>query len=702
MTTRISGIALLFCMVSAWPLAAQAPAFDTSGNYMLSGTGAGITYYFRHVYYLIDTEADSNGIVGDVNSAVALYGNITFFTNGTYTVNNAFVSDSSNSVFGDPLSCYLAGTTCAANAGAAVNGAYSISASGFGFLVDPITGDNVYGLVAANGIFSGSSTEAEVSGTYGDLFIGAPVPSPLPTGFNGSFTVVGMLPGDDMSFQINPNGAGSLGTVAINGYQEGSGTGTVSQQSPNVTYSFSNGAAILTFPASATAPFISGQEYLYFSPDGNFFFGGSPTGFDMIVGVATTSSNQNFGTCINGSSCLYYQAGIDQNFSDLGGGYADLDGYYGSLNATSAGNIFAHERLADQIFTGSTYGWTFSDSFTPPVTGAYTDNDQSFQYWVGDGGTVRIGEGIGPYLGLTVAFQAPTFTPTQSVYIQPNAVVNAASYAPFTAGIANGEFIAIFGTNLAPSTCLPCIASNVPYPPMLNGVQVLINGVSPAPLYSVSPGQINAIVPSAYPYSLAPIVVVNNGVSSNVVTVPVNATAPGVYSYPQGGVYAAAVDTANAQIVTPQTPAQPGDIVEVFATGLGAVFPTVPDGAAPPDSPLSPTVATIQADVDGVSANGQYFFAGLAPTLAGLYQINITIPSTTAAGDHLLGISGSDPNTQDVESYSQQLLISVGGGAASALNAPVASVRGRPRRTNAPSIQRKRPCFFGARVGCSK
>jgi len=705
---KILGFALFFCMVSSLPIAAQAPPFDNTGNSMLSGpTASGKAYYFRHVYYVVNTQQDSNGIIGDVSEAVALYGNITFFPNGSYTINNAAVSDSS-SVSGDGLSCYLASTTCAVSAGAAVNGTYAISASGFGFLVDPITGDNVYGLVAANGIFSGSSTEGAIQGGYSDLFIGAPVPSPLPTSFNGSYTVAGVLPGEDMSFQINPNGSGSLGTVAINGYSEASGNATISQSS-NVTYTFRNGAAVLTFPTSATANFISGQEFLYFSPDGNFFFGGSPTGFDMIVGVNNTSSDQSFGACNGETSCLYYQAGIDQDLSDLGGGYADLDGYYGSFNATSNGNIIGHERLADQIVSVSTYGWTFTDSFTTPVTGAYTDTNSNlfpFQYWLGDGGTVRIGEGIGPYLGLTVAFQAPTFAPTQPVYIKPTGIVNAASFAPFTAGVANGEFITIFGTNLAPGTCGPCITTsaqfniNNAYPTTLAGVQVIVNGVTPAPIYFVAPGQLAFIMPSQNPYSLAQIQVVNNGVSSNVVTVPVYPTAPGIYTNPSGGVYAAAVDTNLGTIVTPQTPAQPGDTLEVFATGLGTAYPPVADGAAPPQSPLSYTVATIQADVDGNSAT--VAFAGLAPTLAGLYQINVTIPSTTTAGDHFLDISGVNPTTTALESYTAQVLISVGGGAAARPAAPAARfTRGRNRRTGSPYVPRTRTCLFAARAGCT-
>jgi uncharacterized protein (TIGR03437 family) len=689
MTMRTVKLALFFCLAQALPLAAQAPTSDNSGNGMLKGN-----YYFRHVLYVISSTADSQGIVGDISDGIAVYGVIAFDGSGNYTI-NGMVADSSVGT-PDPLSCYLAQNVCAATAGSPVMGTYAISASGFGFLANPLsTGDSIYGLVSANGIFAGSTTET--TSNYCDLFIAAPQPSTQPT-FSGVYTVAGYeaiyagadyLPGQDMFFQMNPNGAGNLGTVNVTGYYEGGGTGTISQSNSNIKYRFSNNAAVVTFPNNTNANFFAGDEYLYFSPDGNFIFGGSPNGYDMIVGLRNASGTQNFGG-------LYYQAGIDQNVSQLGAGYADFDGYYGALNASANGIIIAHERLNDQILQGSTYAWTFLDSFNPPVTGSYTDNSYQFQYVAGDGGTIRIGQGIGPYLGLSVAFQAPGFPATQSVFISPGGIVNAASNAPFTGGISNGEFISIYGTNLASRTAL---ASTLPLPTTLAGVQVMINGTIPAPIDYVSPGQLNVIVPSQYPYSLAQVQVINNGVSSNVVTVPVNPSGPGIYANPSGGVYAAAIDAASGMPVTPATPAQPGDTLEVFATGLGVVSPPVPDGSAPPSSPLSYTYNTITADIDGT--NAPVSFAGLAPGLAGLYQINVQIPSTTPAGDHFLDLSASDPKSMALQSYSQQVLISVAGSTAALRGGKaMASPRTSSPRNVSPYLNRKRFCAFDARSAC--
>ncbi|HEX4275559.1 MAG TPA: hypothetical protein VHZ74_09410 [Bryobacteraceae bacterium] len=677
----------------ASPLGAQAPAFDNSGNQLLNGT-----YYFRQVIYVISTSGDSEGVAGDTTDSIAIYGNISFDGNGNYTIaggaSGGVISDA-NVGAPEPLSCYLADTTC--TSGSPVTGTYAVSASGYAYISSPVgpltNGDLVHGLVSKAGIFVGSSTET--GSNYSDMFIAAPLASPAPTNptFQGNYTVTGYLPptgagssspfdSANVFFQMNPDGNGNLGTVNIAGYYGGGGTSTLTQSAPNTKYFFSNGAAVVTFPTDSTATLLYGQEYFYFSPDGNFFFGGSPTyGYDMVVGVRNATGTQNF-------SGLYYESGVDEDVSQLNNlGYANFDAYYGSIDATSNGTIVAHDRL-NSIFNSNAIGSTYADSFTAPITAPYTDPSSSFQYAVGAGGAIRIGAGVWPFLGLTVALQAPTFTPTQSVYLDPTGIVNAASFSPFTAGISNGEFITLFGTNLAPTTV---VSSSVPYPPILGGVQVMINGVA-APIYYVTPGQLAVITPSANPYSLATVQVINNGVSSNIVTMPVFQTVPGVYTVPSGGVgYGATVHT-NGQIVSPSNPAAPGETVEVFATGLGTAYPPVPDGAAPPSSPLSYTVNTITAAVGGDPAT--VTFAGLAPTLAGLYQINVTMPSDLTAGDYTLDIAGSVPagSATNPDSYAAQALISIGGTAAADRPATAASRRHLKKAATA-STKRAPACF---------
>jgi uncharacterized protein (TIGR03437 family) len=611
---KLARLMALLWAATGWQAFAQ---WDTSGNSMLNGT-----YYFREVIFV-----SSNG---SLSRALALYGNIAFNGSGTYSI-NCLVMDSGAGV----QQTYT------------TSGTYSIAASGYGFLSSPIaTGASVYGLVSQQGIFVGSTTESG----FNDLFIAAPLASPMPTNasFKGSYWLADMdTPnGIGSMFQVNPDGAGNLGNVSLTGYVEGDGSTVVTQTATAVKYSFSNGAAVVTFPSPSNAPLIIGQKYLYFSPDGNFVFGGSPTSWDFLVGVRTASGTPNFGG-------LYYQAGIDLASA--------FDSYYGSLNA-NAGLAVGHERVAD-VLDGYLYGLTYSEAYSVASDGTYS-NPSVMRYVVGAGG-VRIGSGIGPYLGINVALPAPSFSGS-GVFLNPAGIVNAASSAPFTAGVAPGDFITLYGANLAPGTAT---AYTVPFPTTagLDGVQVTVNGL-PAPVQFVSPGQISAIVPYAVGSSIARIQVNNNGVLSNVVTEFVNLTAPGVFTVPPGGVGYGAVLHGDYSLVTAQSPAQVGETVSVYLTGLGTTNPVIQDGSAGPAS--SQTNNTISVYIGGVEATVSY--SGLAPQLAGLYQINVTVPSGVTAGDNPLQIVGPD-------SEAAEALIPVGSATAgSASSAPQPAVRKLP------------------------
>ena len=142
-------------------------------------------------------------------------------------------------------------------------------------------------------------------------------------------------------------------------------------------------------------------------------------------------------------------------------------------------------------------------------------------------------------------------------------MVNAASSAPAGNPISPGEFVTLYGTGLAKSdqTAAP------PYPASLNGVSVLINN-KPAPVRFVSSGQLNVLVPFATTGPTATIVV-NNGVNSNSVTVPVAATSPGIFTIDQSGSGGGAILHADYSPVNAAKPAAAGETVLVFLTGLG-------------------------------------------------------------------------------------------------------------------------------------
>ena len=175
----------------------------------------------------------------------AVYGTVTFNGAGAYTMNATLVDIQAQQLQSGTLS-----------------GTYSIAASGQGFLSNPIsTGDFIYGMVNAQGIFVGSSTEN--ANGYNDLLIAAPLSSPLPgvSTFKGSYSLSYM----DLSsgsplytlgaiVSMNPDGAGNLGTVGVAGYVGQGGSSKIVQSLTNVKYIFSGGAAVWSRSPTPTHP----------------------------------------------------------------------------------------------------------------------------------------------------------------------------------------------------------------------------------------------------------------------------------------------------------------------------------------------------------------------------------------------------------------------------------------------------------------
>jgi uncharacterized protein (TIGR03437 family) len=193
----------------------------------------------------------------------------------------------------------------------------------------------------------------------------------------------------------------------------------------------------------------------------------------------------------------------------------------------------------------------------------------------------------------------------------------------------------------------------------LGGVQVTINGHA-VPLVYVTPTQIVAQVPQsitpANGVNYATVQVINNNVKSNAATVYTNYTAPGVFA--ASGVGFAAAQRQNYSVITAANPAQIGETIVLYASGLGMVNPTVSDGAAAPSSvPLAMTVDMDQVYI-GLQA-GKVAFNGLTPGLAGLYQLNTTILAGTPIGVDLADISTPD-------AYTSQAVVAVAGAGAMA------------------------------------
>ncbi|MBK5292504.1 MAG: hypothetical protein JJE04_12615 [Acidobacteriia bacterium] len=214
------------------------------------------------------------------------------------------------------------------------------------------------------------------------------------------------------------------------------------------------------------------------------------------------------------------------------------------------------------------------------------------------------------------------------VFLSPFGVVNATSLAPPTASVAPGGIMSLFGSGLAPRTAS---FQGTPLPDELDGVQVVTNGTA-APILVISDQQINVQMPFDLEAGTASIQVNNNGRTSNTVAVAVAATSPAVFSASQKGFGGALASHADSSLVTRENPARPGETIVLFMSGLGRVEPAVTAGQAGGATPLSRVTGSAPKVLfDG--RPGEVLFAGLAPGLVGVYQVNVIVPQETVASD---------------------------------------------------------------------
>ena len=113
----------------------------------------------------------------------------------------------------------------------------------------------------------------------------------------------------------------------------------------------------------------------------------------------------------------------------------------------------------------------------------------------------------------------------------------------------------------------------------------------------------------------------------NVVSLPLVDAAPSLFAGEAGIV--AALNAQN-QTVTMRNPARQGQILQLFANGLGPVNNQPTSGEPAPSSPLASTKSIPVVTIGG--QNAPVLFSGLAPGFAGLYQVNVTVPSGLTPG----------------------------------------------------------------------
>ncbi len=209
-----------------------------------------------------------------------------------------------------------------------------------------------------------------------------------------------------------------------------------------------------------------------------------------------------------------------------------------------------------------------------------------------------------------------------------DAVVNAASFAP---GVSPGSLATVFAAGIKDDPGI-ALATSIPIATALEGVSVTVNGVA-APIHGIASvngvEQVNFQVPFETAGSAtASVVVARGNAAGAAVTVPVLEIQPAVFS--DGAGNAIAVHNADYSLATAARPLVPGEYAFVYAAGLGRVQNPPPTGAASPLSPPSASVSQVRVTVGGVEAPVP--FAGLAPGLVGVFQVDFQVPEGTPAG----------------------------------------------------------------------
>ncbi len=307
---------------------------------------------------------------------------------------------------------------------------------------------------------------------------------------------------------------------------------------------------------------------------------------------------------------------------------------------------FASHRSA--VITDIGAGYTYNIDWTPP---ANASGDVIFYA----SGNAADGNGAtsNDRIYTTSAIISPATCALSSLPLISGAV-NAAS---FSGPITPNALISLFGAGFQPPGLTRAltqldIRSNT-VPSLLSCAAVEINRIR-APLFYTSPGQLNVVVPSGVTPGAAEVRVVLNPNSHPVYSAPITvqaaAAAPALFTSDGKQASASLAGTGtligDPAVLAGARPAKAGDMVTLWATGLGDTNPHV-DAASIVPGP-APTVNAVTVMLNGTplpAANIQY--AGMAPGLmAGVYQINIRIPTGVVAGDATVQLAVNGANSQ--------------------------------------------------------
>jgi len=377
----------------------------------------------------------------------------------------------------------------------------------------------------------------------------------------------------------------------------------------------------------------------------------APFALALLITTGAQAASVSSTLTVNGTATLSGSAFVNTGqatLTNLGSGGATVTGTFAStinLLTDITGSSVTSK------FTITLSGGTLTGTYTEPLT---------ILYGASGSASATITGGTGSFAGYTGSFptlagsSSSTGATTYSFSFSGSGTVNTGGGtstpvptiaavqdgASNTPNIAQGSFLSIYGTNLAPSSSG---LTNFPRPTSVGGVKVTFTPVAGGAgtdtyLIYIGTGQINALLPSTVPTGNYNVTVTNGTVSAPFLT-QVVASKPGLFTQDQSGTGLAVVFNYISQSENDvnrlttgnyngslSSPAKPGQTLVAWGTGIGPYQPGDNTAGISHDFSTSEPIAAI---VGGVSI--PVVFAGLNG-YAGEDQINFTLPANVPTG----------------------------------------------------------------------
>jgi uncharacterized protein (TIGR03437 family) len=236
-----------------------------------------------------------------------------------------------------------------------------------------------------------------------------------------------------------------------------------------------------------------------------------------------------------------------------------------------------------------------------------------------------------------VAFHYPGLATTSAAHFLRRRISPGMVSAMYPLGIRFGE-----ETVVAPS---------FPLATDLGDLQVLVDEI-PAPLYFVSPGQINFYVPMRLEPGTQSTIIVQRKSNNQILAsgvVDIGVSTPAFFTTTQNGQGQIAALNEDNSVNTNTNGVARGGVIQLFATGQGFVPNAPPDGVPPSGAVNTLSRPRVIIGSTLVESNSpDLLYSGLAPGLVGVWQINVRIPMSVppSSSTDVVVVLNSIPSNQ--------------------------------------------------------